>query len=216
MPLPLQHIIWDWNGTLVNDVENCLVALNAMLSRRCLPVVSLEDYRTHFTFPVRDYYEQLGFDFERDDWHGVSVEFFEVYDRGFKDVRLREGMRELLESLHPRIDMSVLSVSEASMLEQQVKAQDVHHLFYSVNGTDDFYARGKLEQGRRWLSTHGVDPARVVLVGDTVHDHEVADALGIQCLLIADGHMSPERLKASGSEVVDSLDDLQDRLYSSI
>ena len=102
------------------------------------------------------------------------------------------------------------------MLDKQVRALNLHELFFSVNGTDNFYAASKMASGERWLETHGFDPREVVLVGDTVHDHEVAAALGIQCVLVADGHMSPERLRASGADVVGCFKELKELLYSSM
>ena len=58
-------IVWDWNGTLLNDVQAAFSAMNAMLSRRGLPLMeSLAQYRELFTFPVRQYYAAAGLDLD--------------------------------------------------------------------------------------------------------------------------------------------------------
>jgi hypothetical protein len=58
-----KNIIWDWNGTLLNDITICIKSMNILLKERTLPLISEDKYRDIFTFPVRNYYEQLGFDF---------------------------------------------------------------------------------------------------------------------------------------------------------
>jgi phosphoglycolate phosphatase len=55
-------IIWDWNGTLLNDVEVAINSINRLLYDRNLVPLTLERYLDVFTFPVQDYYEVIGFD----------------------------------------------------------------------------------------------------------------------------------------------------------
>jgi len=62
------HIFWDWNGTLLDDTQASVNALNVLLARRGLPPVSLEDYRATFAFPVRPYYAKVGIRLEDEDW----------------------------------------------------------------------------------------------------------------------------------------------------
>ena len=57
------HVLWDFNGTVYDDMEACLRSVNEMLSERGLPVLSAEAYREVFDFPVKDYYAKIGFDF---------------------------------------------------------------------------------------------------------------------------------------------------------
>ena len=68
-------IIWDWNGTLLDDAEMCLEAINIMLKKRNLPELSMERYRDVFTFPVIEYYREVGFDFTLEAWDPVATEF---------------------------------------------------------------------------------------------------------------------------------------------
>ncbi|MCX6282944.1 MAG: hypothetical protein NTW31_01715 [Bacteroidetes bacterium] len=70
-----KHIIWDWNGTLLDDAWLCVEVMNGMLEKRGLEKVSLDFYRSVFTFPVRDYYEKLGYDFEKEPFEEVGMEF---------------------------------------------------------------------------------------------------------------------------------------------
>ena len=55
-----KHIIWDWNGTLVDDTWLCVEIINKLLKKRNLKLVTIDDYKEKFMFPVREYYIELG------------------------------------------------------------------------------------------------------------------------------------------------------------
>ena len=61
-------IIWDWNGTLLSDVDACVKAMNIMLDKRKMGSIDIEFYKEKFTFPVKDYYVALGFDFNKESY----------------------------------------------------------------------------------------------------------------------------------------------------
>ena len=79
MPASIRHVIWDFNGTLLDDLSCCLGALSTLLEERALPPITTERYREEFGFPVRDFYVGLGFDFEREDFDAVSRTFIARY-----------------------------------------------------------------------------------------------------------------------------------------
>ena len=68
-----KSIIWDWNGTLLNDAELALFSINVMLKKRLLPTLSLPEYKQVFNFPVKDYYLRIGFDFEKESCTNMNV-----------------------------------------------------------------------------------------------------------------------------------------------
>ena len=75
-----KHIIWDWNGTLLNDVKLCADIMNNLLKARSLPTITLEKYREIFTFPVKDYYIKAGYDFLNESFEEISVDFIAEYE----------------------------------------------------------------------------------------------------------------------------------------
>jgi phosphoglycolate phosphatase len=75
----INTIIWDWNGTLLDDVDMCIESINILLKRRNLDMLSRKRYRDIFTFPVRDYYETAGFNFSKEPWDKVAHEFIDLY-----------------------------------------------------------------------------------------------------------------------------------------
>ena len=85
-----KNVVWDWNGTLLNDVKVGVNTLNDMLGRRGLPLLSVEDYKEKFGFPVIDFYDRVGFDMEKESFHELSVDFVETYDKYAGEVGLNE------------------------------------------------------------------------------------------------------------------------------
>ena len=85
---------------------------------------------------------------------------------------------------------------------------EIGHHFEDAYGLSNNNATGKVGIGTDLLDTHQVNRKKTVLIGDTIHDADVADALGIDCILIATGHNSRDRLEALDVPVVGSLDEI--------
>lgn len=203
----INHIIWDWNGTLLNDVQACVDAINVLLERRRMPVVSRQRYLDVFDFPVRNYYLTLGFDFSRDDWQSVAHEYHEVYARTSATAPLRDGTGAFLAALHARgIRNSVLSACETGLLRRMIAERGILASFDHVYGLSDLYAHSKLDLGHALLREADLDPAHTLLVGDTTHDHAVASALGLPCLLMTGGHQADHKLAPCGCPLVPDYD----------
>jgi len=203
---PYRHVIWDWNGTLLNDARLCVATINAVLRQRGLPTITPRRYAERFIFPVRDYYRGLGFDFEKESFEIVGTEFIERYRRRCRSCRLQPHARRVLQALaRAGLTQSVLSAHEQATLDQMVDHYGLRRFFVRCVGLDDHYARGKLHTGRRWIRELGHAGREVLLVGDTEHDAEVARALEVDCVLFAGGHNTVARLKACGFPVIRSL-----------
>ena len=210
---PITTIIWDWNGTLFDDLALCVGVMNGMLERRGLPGLSVERYRQVFTFPVRRYYEAVGFDFARDSFEDLSVEFISTYESRRHECPLQPGARPVLEKLGAGGRRQfMLSAYNQATLRELVHDFELGGFFDRLMGLDNIYAHGKLELGRELMAGISEPPERTILVGDTLHDVEVARDLGIGCLLVAHGHQSRKRLEESGARVVDNLSEVADEI----
>ncbi len=197
------HLIWDWNGTLFNDVQLCLDIMNGMLSRRGMPTVSREGYIRVFDFPVKDYYRKLGYDFELEPFEAVSTEFITAYESQRNQCKLMPGTKATLEAIaRLGLNQSVLSAAKQDYLRQALRDYGLADFFSSAYGLDNHHAAGKLAVGRAFMAEQGLDPKKVLLVGDTTHDAEVAAAMGIDCWLIPNGHQDLDRLAAVGVPVI--------------
>lgn len=197
-----KNIVWDWNGTLLNDVQVGVDALNDMLVRRGLPHLTLEAYRDQFGFPVIDFYRQIGFDMEKESLHVLSVDFVETYDKYAGKVALNPEVPEVLSALRAKgLRQYILSALREDLLQQMLQDFGIASYFEKACGSDNIYAAGKIERGLRMVEALGISPAETLMVGDTLHDAEVADALGFDCVLYAGGHNSEWRLFEKASVI---------------
>ncbi len=202
----IRHVVWDWNGTLLDDTALCIEIMNGLLGERGLPLLDKTRYRAIFDFPVVDYYTRLGFDFTRDPFDIIGAEFIRRYEARRAEARLHPGAIGTLAALRAAgFTQSVLSAYLHDTLETLLAHFGVRDFFDDVLGGDNVYARGKIEQGRTWMRAQSLDPAAVLLVGDTRHDFEVSQAMGCRCLLVADGYHPREKLEGLGPPVVDDL-----------
>lgn len=199
-----KHVIWDWNGTLVDDVEVAVGAVNALLTEHGLPALDAHSYRREFGFPVRKYYEKLGFDFARVPFEKLCDRFAEEYNsKRAKLARLFPDVQPLLESARRGRKQSILSAAAQWHLDEITEHFAIRHHFDHVFGINDHFASSKLGRGRELIAASGVTAAETVLIGDTDHDCEVAGELGIACVLVADGHQTFERLTAVHHHVLE-------------
>lgn len=201
-----KHIIWDWNGTLLDDAWLCVEILNTMLDGRKMNVTTLEQYQDHFDFPVIDYYLKLGFDFSKENFDDVAREYISAYQGQYRRCSLRSGIVEMINALKKAgASQSVLSASQQSSLIDAIERYELKHFFENISGLDDYYAHGKVDAGRKLLKNLSVSGKEILLIGDTTHDYEVACELGADCLLLPAGHQSRERLVAAGAKVCNNL-----------
>lgn len=202
------HIIWDFNGTVISDMQTGIDSVNIMLEERGLPVVDgVEEYREIFDFPVKEYYRRLGFDFSAEPYDELAHKWVLLYKENSCKITPSLHVREVLEKIRQtEIVQHILSASEQRMLEYQLEHFGLKNFFEKIYGLSDIYAEGKIELTHIW---HKDNPGAVPLfVGDTVHDADTARALGCDCILYSGGHQSRKRLEKCGVPVVDSLKDV--------
>jgi len=204
-----RHVIWDWNGTLLDDAELCVSAMNGVLRRRGLPELTAERYAELFDFPVESYYRRLGFDWSRESFEEVGLEFMRTYEARRLECRLQPGALAALARFRARgARQHLISGYRQDTLEELVRHHGLREWFDDVIGASDVYARGKLDLGARWREARGADGGPRLVVGDTVHDAEMAAVLGADCVLLPCGHNSRRRLEACGARLAGSLDAL--------
>ena len=208
-----KHLIWDWNGTLIDDVRTCIEVLNSILVFYAKPQVTLEQYRDEFDFPVADYYEKLGIDFSKVSYDVVAEQYISQYNKKQYECGLQSGAKDVLKTISNKgIGQSILSAYNQEMLEEIVKHFGLYDFFDNIVGLSDFYAKSKLENGRDLIKKLELTGEDVLLIGDTTHDYEVAEQIGADCALIDDGHQERKRLEATNAVVVNAITDIPDLL----
>ena len=200
-----QLVLWDWNGTLLDDVIYAMGVRNRVFPRFGLQTVeTLEEYHHQFTFPIRLYYGRAGVTDEN--FVAVAHAWMDEYVRGFEKVPLFADATAALDAFAlAGCRQAVLSASQLTMLRQQLSQTGILNRFDAVLGLSHIYATSKEDVGRDYIAGAGVEPKRCVMLGDTLHDAEVAEALGCRCVLIARGHQSRAALLTAGAPVCDSL-----------
>lgn len=211
----LDAIIYDWNGTLIDDVSACHSILNRLLARYNLPPVSFDTYRDVFTFPVIEYYKRVGFELDKYPFEEVASHFKPMYDEVFFSCNLYDGVLKTLSwAKNNGIKQYLLSATQIDSLLSQVEYFGIREYFDKIVGTDNFHGKSKIDEGRELVKSEGLRGKRFVLIGDTDYDASVARTLGGEPLLVDFGHKPREFLKDYG-EVYSSWDDIVAKLQKS-
>ena len=211
----MTHVIWDWNGTLLDDTQAALDTLNIMLARRGGRPIAMDYYRDHFAFPVKPFYKSIGVCLENEDWDALAVEYHDTY--AAQPKRLNPEAVAALERVKASgARQSIVSALRQDLLDAITAELGVARYMDFVYGVDNLDGRSKVDRARELISaithssTHPLlhSPA-FVFVGDSLHDKEVADALGVRCVLCAQGSHAGWRLRAvapTGDTLLDALD----------
>ena len=202
------HIIWDFNGTLLDDLQAEYNTVNVLLSRRKLKQFdSVDEYRAVFRFPIIDYYKDIGFDFEKESYKNVADEWGKEYNKQSALCGVNSGIVEALEYFKTcGMSQLVLSATWKSLLQKQIEPLGISGYFEELLALDDLLAHSKVELGKLWFER--VKPKGALFIGDTVHDFETAEAIGVDCVLVCTGHQSRERLEKCGVPVFETIDEL--------
>ncbi len=207
----IKALIWDWNGTLLNDLEQSILSMNQMLEKRSYPLLETKKYKEIFTFPVKDYYVKAGVNFEDHEWDEVAMEFINNYRNNIFNASLHEGVGEVLRFLNTsNIRQFILSAMQQDFLAETISQRLDAELFEEIVGLNNHYAHTKLENAILLIEKIGLPKNEIVMVGDTLHDFEVAKAAGVECILFSGGHYSRKRLEQSGIHVIDGLAEIKE------
>ena len=211
----MKSVIWDFNGTILDDVQLAADSISQVLRRRNLPAIDKAAHRRIFRFPVSEYYRSLGFDQEREKQADISDEFHSVYQSGVGSCSLNPGIKEALEYLGKHgIDQFVLSAAEEEMVVAWVRMHGIRGRFKGVYGLSDRLAASKARRCRDLIEDFDLDPSATLFIGDTDHDVAVACAVGCRPLVVLQGHQDGSRFAGADCEIYDTFHDLVDALRS--
>lgn len=206
-------IIWDWNGTLLDDLELSLNSVNVLLKERNLPILTVDRYKEIFTFPVIDYYKAAGFDFNKEPFEVPAKQYVRLYSAGVGSLKLFPDVVDTLTYLKERnYRLIVLSAMKDDNLKLMIELAGITHFFDGIYGIKDNYAREKISLGKQLVKDLNLKVSDCLMVGDTLHDAEVAEHCGFNCILYTGGHVSRQRLETKNLRIIDKLETLKDIL----
>ncbi|MHC4758149.1 MAG: HAD family hydrolase [Planctomycetota bacterium] len=204
-----KHVIWDWNGTLINDTSVCAEIVNVCLRKRGIPLIDIDIYRQAFDLPVINFYKRIGFDCSEQEFQDLSEEFLDIYEHRQYECSLQDGTAETLDYFAEiKVEQSILSAYQQHRLEKAIEHFGIVDYFKYIHGRMDSLAAGKAEIARELTKKLDCDNNSMLLIGDTTHDFEVAQIIGADCVLISNGHHSDEKLQNSRAVVLGSLHEI--------
>jgi len=213
--VPIHNIVWDWNGTLVDDAWVFVKTMNHLLQKTNLPPTSLEDYKKNFCFPVEAYWKKIGFSLTEDEFNKKNAFFITQYQKRMFLPLLHPGIKKLLFSLNrKKIQQFVLSASEHSLLQKSIEHYGLKSLFIDCLGVNNLNAKGKESVGKKLLNKHNLNNKHTLFIGDTEYDVRVGEALGCRVVLVSFGHISHTRLLKTKKPVFSCIKELSSFLLS--
>ncbi len=201
-------IIWDWNGTLIDDVGVSLECINLLLKKNQLATITREYYQEFFTFPVKKYYQKLGFDFIQIPFSTLADQFIHEYKKRMFDAKLFPNVKVVLDYLqHIGAKQFIISAMEIGKLIQAVENKGISHYFEAILGLNNNFANGKMDLVKVFANDRKkmLNSSNVWMIGDTEHDFQIASELKWNSILVSQGHHSFSRLSAVSDKVVRNL-----------
>ena len=204
----MKYVIWDWNGTLFNDVKICITSMNRLLERNQLPLIKDDaEYRSKFSFPVKNYYKDLGVDFEKVPFEQLAKEFMEIYQSDSLQCTLTEEVENVISVLKKKgYKQIILSASKRRNLIQQMEQFGISSYFEEILVLSDIYAKSKVEIAREWIEDKTIE--NITVIGDTYHDYDVAKEINASCLLYSKGHQSITQNEENQYNVLEDINDI--------
>ena len=189
--MSVKHILWDWNGTLLDDTQAALDTLNIMLGKRGLKPMTMAYYRDHFAFPVRPFYDAIGMKVRDDEWDALAREYHDIY--AAQPKRLNAEAIAALERVRAAgARQSIISALRQDLLDEATRTFGVASYMESIYGVDNLDGSSKLDRALDLMTR--IDGDDVVVIGDAFHDKEIADAPKVKCVLCGQGSHAAWRL----------------------
>ncbi|MFT5564334.1 MAG: phosphoglycolate phosphatase-like HAD superfamily hydrolase [Myxococcota bacterium] len=209
----MRHVVWDWNGTLLDDLPLVVESVNVLMYERELTPITAADYTAHYTRPVRVFYERLfGRPVLDDEWAHVDAMFHDHYDAHVAaSARLMDGAREAMGSVaRAGRTQSLLSMYQHEQLVPLVERFGITDRFTEIQGLTGPGGGHKQPHLEFHLALeahlHAADdPSQVLIIGDTLDDARAARHIGAQAVLLASGSAPRSVLETAGVPVVDTL-----------
>ena len=209
----IKHIIWDWNGTILDDSQLCVEIINDMLIKRNIPTITEDVYSDIFDFPVKNFFKKVGFEFHRDSFESLSQEYMSTYEKRKYECNLHSYFVELQPIIKTNnIKQSILSAYADEYLKDILSYFNILDVFTHISGLKHILADSKIENGKKLIERINIPKENCIFIGDTIHDIDTAEAMGVEYCLISSGHNSLERLKKRTNKIINEFTDIYQRL----
>ncbi len=192
----LRNLIFDWSGTLVDDLAPVIGATNRVLRDHGLPELTREEFRRRFRLPFTEFYHEVlpGVPLEE-----LDARFHETFVQLQHAVTPLPGAFEFLEYCRSSgRRLFLLSSIKREHWEEQSARLGVEPFFEQAYVA----VMDKRAMIGRILQDHRLDPAETAFVGDMIHDVETARHGGVMSIAVLTGYDSIEKLTPSRPDMV--------------
>jgi len=202
----MRHVIWDWNGTLVDDLPVVVAAVNTSLAELGYPPIDADGYRNHYTRPVRVFYNRLlGREVTDAEWARIDATFHGAYEAGLHQIELSSGAFDAVSAIHHAgATQSILSMWWHDSLVPEVERRGLTRFMLRVDGNLGNKGDTKTGTLQRHLDALG-RVGSVVMIGDSLDDATAAAATGVSCILYDGGSHHLAAMKQAGVPIATTL-----------
>ncbi len=198
-------VIWDWNGTILDDLGISLDAVNYILQNRDLPPMNRDTYYDCLDTPIIKFYQKaLG----KDDvpFQDICFEFNDYYRRHIDKIGLTEGIKDIIYALKKiGIPQMIISASHISYIESALSGFGLEGCFEKIIAAEDYNAGSKVDRAKEYLDSADIPKNGRIVIGDTLHDYELAQCIDAECILLTSGHEGRKKLEKTGALILDKL-----------
>lgn len=207
------YIFWDFNGTVIDDVGTALGCVNDLLERKGRSPITLADYYNYVETPIIGFYRYI-LPPEEIDFDEISRDYHRDYARRADETHLAGGAFELLRKLkNDGAHQYIITANHIDETTEIAERFGIVPFIDKISGAEDSFADSKISRAKALFDSLGIHRNDAILIGDTLHDLETANALGIDCVLVTYGHQGKKLLEAHNAFAVDDLRQVEDIIY---
>lgn len=203
-------IIWDFNGTLIDDVNAALSSVNDMLKRRNLPEITMQQYASYVDTPIIKFYEHIFDDLYSMDFNEIALEFNAGYDKHLPQKAVMTNAEEVLEYFNSKGKLqTVISATHIDKVTKRLEEFGLSGYFDKILAHNNLIAEDKTHLAIKYFAEKQIKPEEAVVIGDCVADYKMAQAIGADCILTTQGHQSRVEFAQTSAIIIDSLSELK-------
>ena len=208
-----KYIFWDFNGTIIDDVNNALGCVNDLLARKNHNAITLQEYYNYIETPIIGFYYHI-LPPEEIDFDEISRDYHRDYNKRMSETHLADGAFDLLKELHVHgVHQYIITANHIDETTSLSKSFGIYDFLDGILGADDTLASSKKDRAIKLFRELDIHPNDALFVGDTLHDLETANALGIDCVLVEYGHQGKKLLQEHKAFTVPSLKQVRDVIF---
>ncbi len=208
-----KYVFWDFNGTIADDVGIALNCVNDMLFRKGRAPITLDDYYTYVENPIIGFYYHI-LPPEEIDFDEISVQFHSDYARHGEKLHLVAGAKELFERLKAEgVKQYIVTANNLQEVLDFCDKLGITQYMDKILGAEDSLVDSKIDRVKMLFNSLNISSNEAIFVGDTLHDLEAANNIGVDCVLVSYGHQGKRLLSEHNAFCVDSLKEVAEIIF---